>query len=205
MIIGWPSQISSSFSFRCWRMGSLELIKLGFEKRWIWLMSWHFLSSFTKLNSTLASFGFVIHSYNWRWHRLVLGGVGVFEVFSYITLSADPPPLPSPPNKKHLLEANYVASNNSKRNNFFSFPDNRWLCTRLHCFWLAVQSSLIPVPIRAMGDPTNGSRQSPLGGDVLGSTCHFNLFTDWQTSETRQIHTKHSGANNSCLIKLVNM
>ena len=118
MIIGWPSQISSSFSFRCWRMGSLELIKLGFEKRWVWLMSWHFLSSFTKLNSTLASLGFVIHSYIWRWHRLVLGGVGIFEVFSYITLSADPPSPPLPI-KKHLLEANYVASNNSKRNNFF--------------------------------------------------------------------------------------
>ena len=203
MIIGWPSQISSSFSFRCWRMGSLELIKLGFEKRWIDELTLFLIIHETKFHVGITWLCHPLFNI-WKWHRLVLGGVGLFEVFSYITLSADPP-LPSPPNQKHLLEANYVASNNSKRSNFFSFPDNRWLCTRLHCFWLAVQSSLIPVPIRAMGDPTNGSRQSPLGGDVLGSTCHFNLFTDWQTSETRQIHTKHSGANNSCLIKLVNM
>ena len=164
MIIGWPSQISSSFSFRCWRMGSLELIKLGFEKRWVWLMSWHFLSSFTKLNSTLASLGFVIHSYIWRWHRLVLGGVGVFEVFSYITLSADPP-LPSPPNQKHLLEANYVASNNSKRNNFFI----SWQSLTLYSIALFLAGCTVqPDPC---ANPGNGRSNERIQTKSLGGRC----------------------------------
>ena len=100
-------------------MGSLELIKLGFEKRWVWLMSWHFLWSFTKLNSTSASLVFVIHSYIWRLHRLVVvwWGGRTWGILLHHPLSWPP----SAPNQKHLLEANGVASYNSKRNKCFHF------------------------------------------------------------------------------------